>query len=780
MIKYSKYRSNRRTIMPIVHSTTWELLVSDEDLKAEAKRRATAYNEMSVDNRDLASYISKGWEIVKAGKTKTKIRRAKPIGDAFEDEIWTVLYSMGFTTLNKGNTFAVSLSDDNSLSKQIDVIAIDDEVCLFVECKAATVEGTTHDWKKDLTEIDSNYSRLCSEIRKIFPNRKCKYIFATKNYVVGEQDKSRLSMYKIAHFNNNTVLYYQKLANYLGASAKYQLLGSLFANTEIKGMDSRVPAIKGKMGGLEYYTFLIEPEKLLKMGYVLHRTNAHNDYEDLLPSYQRLIKKDRLKAVRQFIADGGYFPNSLIVSIDASRPLRFEPASSAANATAKIGTLYLPQNYQSIYVIDGQHRLYGYTDSPYAATNTIPVVAFENLDKDTQLKLFVEINENQKKVSKGLRNILEIDMFFDSDDSIKSRKALCGYLGKRLGEDERSPWYGRVVIGEDAETSKCCITLDYIKAAFEKTSFFNKYKKDKLVEKGIFDKNDNSETVATFYPFFLRYLSDLREYCSIEWNETNGYITKNNSAVALIRIFDDIVGIALEKNPSLINDYNSLYNECSEYVLALADVINNLDASVRQKISTSKGEKAKEDSYRALQMALHIYYSDFTNDRIDKYYREVYTDHKEQTKAELEIVKDYLVCFTKELFAGEENWMDKHMEEAHQKEFTTRLNNMIIAARRSGGLGKQLDPWEQLTFKDLSRIMQYSTHWSDYFKPKFEQLGIEKNKQEMVFYINSFNELSDKIKNGNSITKPNYDVVHSFYEVITKSDEQDDVNGAVD
>lgn len=78
------------------------------------------------------------------------------------------------------------------------------------------------------------------------------------------------------------IQYYKRLSEQLREATKYQLLGSIFANTEISSLNNIVPAIKGKMGNLDYYTFLIEPETLLKIGYILHRTNANNDYDELL------------------------------------------------------------------------------------------------------------------------------------------------------------------------------------------------------------------------------------------------------------------------------------------------------------------------------------------------------------------------------------------------------------------------------------------------------------------------------------------------------------------
>ena len=56
--------------------------------------------------------------------------------------------------------------------------------------------------------------------------------------------------------------------------------------------------------------------------------------------------------------------------------------------------------------------------------NTIPVVAFVNMAKDKQVELFMEINENQKAVSKNLQNTLNADLLWSSEDKNKQRKAL--------------------------------------------------------------------------------------------------------------------------------------------------------------------------------------------------------------------------------------------------------------------------------------------------------------------------------------------------------------------
>lgn len=751
--------------MPKAKSTTWELLVEGCELDAEAKKRQKRYEEIAVANNQVEDYLSKNWIEKKAGKTKTILVKDKPIGDAYEDQIWSFLYKMGFKIMNASNDFHLSYSPDKEdLTKQIDVIAMDEETCLFIECKAASKEGSKQSWQKEIAEMAYLFPKLCAEIRKKYPNRKCKYIFATNNYVLGEQDKKRLDEEKIYHFDNNTVLYYEKLVSYLGSAAKYQLLGSLFAGQIISNMDNCIPAIKGFMGGITYYSFLIKPSDLLKIGYVLHRTNANNDYEELLPSYQRLIKKDRLKKVREFVDNGGYFPNSLIISVDTKKgkPMQFDLIGKVGGGDSlmQMGMLHLPQTYQSAYIIDGQHRLYGYSDSEYADKNSIPVVAFDNLSNDIQLKLFMEINENQKAVSKALRNILEIDIYFESEDPVLRKKALLGKIAKRLGEDHQSPLNGRVIIGEDAQTAKCCITIDYIKAALDKTTFFNKYKKNgTIIEKGIFDKVDNEITMKTFYPLLLNYLSKIQELCPEEWES---YIAKNNAIVAVIRIFDDIVSIVLEKNSELIGNYEKLLYECDNYILELASTLSELPPEKREAIRNLRGERAKEDAYRTVQMAMHENCSDFTNEGIEKYYVEKYTNYASISVEQAERLKAYLLQITKQNFDGE-NWKVKHMSEDHHTEFDLRIHKKEISNQHQG-INNSIDEWNELNFMDFYKIIYYSTHWKDVYKDAFLQIGFEKTKVDFLMQLKSISEIYEKAKNGKSVTLSEYNQINELSE----------------
>lgn len=292
--------------MASIHETNWEIIVSNDELTKVSTTRLKEFIEISIDNSQIDNYVNSGWKLKKQNKRKSTMYKEKKVGDAFEDEVWSIFYKMGFKHMNKDNTFSVLYSRENNLSKQIDIVAIDDEVCLLIECKESAEYETKRNFQKDINEVPSFYGKVCKEISNKYPNLKFKYIFATKNISVWEQDKNRMKENNIIHFDYSTILYYTALVEHLGSAAKYQLLGQIFSGQKISNLDIQIPAIRGKMGPFIYYSFVIQPEKLLKIAYILHRTNANNDYDDLLPSYQRLIKKERLQSVREFINAGNF------------------------------------------------------------------------------------------------------------------------------------------------------------------------------------------------------------------------------------------------------------------------------------------------------------------------------------------------------------------------------------------------------------------------------------------------------------------------------------------
>jgi DNA sulfur modification protein DndB len=503
-----------------------------------------------------------------------------------------------------------------SQSKQIDVFAKDDETILIVECKSSE-SNKRGDFKKELESYIGIIEGLRKSLLALFPRNKFKFkfILATKNLSISEDDLSRLEKLKGIHLNDENIEYFFQLYTQLGPASRYQFLGNIFEGQEIPEMDNKIPAVRGKMGGHTYYSFATEPENLLKIGYVLHRNKAN---VNMMPTYQRLIKKTRLKLVSEFIENGGYFPNSVVISIDAKN-CNFDPANTQVSSTiSDVGILHLPKKYKSAYIIDGQHRLYGYSNSEFKNKNTIPVVAFVNLSRDEQVQLFMQINENQKAVSKDLRNTLNADLLWTSDNLIDQQKALCSRISIYLGEDRNSPLYGKISIGEDVKT----ITLQLITNALKRSRFLGKVSKNKIEEIGLFYNGDIDLTFDRLKDFIAKGFEYLSSNIVDEWKkETEGLILINRGVYGFILLLSDIVYFLDEQKiiDSKKTPINKIILESRTYIDPIIHFIKDVTIEQREELKKAYGAGGENKYWRTFQKIVRETHKTFNPEGLDEY-----------------------------------------------------------------------------------------------------------------------------------------------------------------
>ena len=749
--------------------TTWEYIVTGDELKRIQREREKTFYTKSIFRSSLADEAEDGWEFLRAFKNpkKVKVKKNKPQDEVFEDMVWIMFADLGFSIMNKDRHFVMAYGPAASQTQQIDVFAVDDETIIFVECKCAqkTKNGI---FKKEIESLGAKMKGLCEEALKKYSGRKCKFIFATKNYHVSREDQERMKQLDIGYFDENTIAYYQELARHLGSCARYQLLGNLFAKQRIEGMENRIPAIKGKMGGHIYYSFSIEPEKLLKIGYVLHRSEANSS---MMPTYQRLIKKSRLTAVRKFINDEhGYFPNSIIISIDSERPLRFDRSEKQVpNAVAELGILYLPQQYRSAFIIDGQHRLYGYSDSSCAMTNSIPVVAFENLDQAEQVRIFMDINENQKSVSKKLRNVLNSDILWNSTKESQRRDALSLRLAQDLGEKSTSPLCGRIDIGEDQTTSLRCVTIECIRKAINAGNFLSKYdRKNILIQSGIFDTNDNEVTLKLLYGFIERCMIYVSNSVPDEWNkgsENNGMLTINNGVGGLIRVLNDIANHLMKRgeiNP-LENTPDFMAKAAEYYLDPVCRFIINVNDDVRSDIRKTYGSNGPVHCWRYFQQAIARERGEFKPDGLAKYWE----DHgKEFNNESIDMMQKIEVAVKKYIKENLKNkYGEKWINEIPQAVYTAANKD---ASKYRYETGEEKDFWDFVSITGCKDTVVFGKNWSEIFAGKFTLPSESKKpggKRAKVEWMILIDKLQQRIIKANfTVAKSEYQMLREVYQ----------------
>jgi DNA sulfur modification protein DndB len=753
-------------------------MIAVKGIPAEVRRRVSPDQFVTVQFKQIAALEEDGWVVDKRNQRTVRMRKPKPHDIAFEDRVWAAFAKLDFFYLNRDRTFTLRYGTATGETQQVDVFAADDEVVLVVECKSSE-DLRTVQFKKEIEAIQGQRPGILKEIKKEFPNHKVKFVLATNNFGVTRQTVERIAEADVIHMDEDVIEYYIGLADHLGRAARYQLLGNLFAGTKIPNLDPEVVAIEAHMGGHKYYSFSIEPERLLKLSYILHRNKANSN---LMPTYQRLIKKARLKGVSQFVEAGGYFPNSLILSLDAGvKGLKFEPFAKHIGDT-RAGILHLPQTFRAAYVIDGQHRLYGYADSTRAASDLIPVVAFTNLERADQVRLFMQINENQQAVPKNLRNTLNADLLYDSKDLRERNRALKLFIAQQLGEDKTSPLYGRILIGENAKTAIRCLTIDAISRGIDRGNFLGSFTKSEVKEFGSFYRGSNDATAPPLIEYLSLGLDHVRQYLETQYklgSAEGGFVFINNGVESLIRILGDIADHVVE-----VNGYNpreqtpeQLFAEASAYIDSLIDFLDSLDPAAGLEYRQLYGSGAGTKYWRRLQQAINTARPDFRPPGLAEYLQseeKQFNDESRDMIAELEVFMKRDI--RKRL---EDEYGATWLKAGVPKKIQVDAGKVAVERNAERDPGHELEPWDCLYIVDFKAIMtQTQDMWKRLFEQRYTRPGDEAKAggwKARSDWIVKLNDLRNEVSHGRTVTAEDHDFLVTLTTWLIKGQADNDL-----
>lgn len=165
-----------------------------------------------------------------------------------------------------------------------------------------------------------------------------------------------------------------------------------------------VQAIKCTQNNYVFYVATLNSKVLKEMCFVSRKK------EEPIKGFQRLLNKKRAKDIANYLdVENGVIPSALILSAQDNAALRYDN---------KTGKLSFEQMTDSLMVIDGQHRLYGLIE----ANNEyeIPVTIFTELNTNSEVKLFIDINTTQKGVPTAL--ILDIKKQAGTETKLEERQ----------------------------------------------------------------------------------------------------------------------------------------------------------------------------------------------------------------------------------------------------------------------------------------------------------------------------------------------------------------------
>lgn len=739
------------------------------DLSTDQKKLLTNVKQKfirkTILKEEISNYEEQGYVVSSKQKSKAIVKKLKPEIELGYYEFVQLFCEMGFKIIPN---LPHSFNDETKDISDFSFIAEDNECILICYYLYSDTKKEISSFEHVLENIKANYGELLKELKKIFTgNKKFKVIICTKNYALSQSDISFIDEQKYFYIDDDRLEYFINLNKHLGNASKYQLLGNLFSGQKIANLDEVIPAIQGKMGGLTYYSFSIEPEKLLKIGYILHRTDANrND----MPTYQRLIKKSRLKQIETFINNGGFFPNSVIISIDTNKKgLTFSLSSLQDEASiSKIGLLKLPQRYKSVYIIDGQHRLYGYANTQYKETNTIPVVAFLDLAKNDQVKLFMEINENQKSVSKNLRTTLNADLLWDSENPTERNTALFSRIAQELGENTDSPLFDRVIIGENNKTDKCCITLDTIRDALDKSGLFNKYKGTEIERLGICDLNNNDKNFDNVFTLLVKAFEYIQQNNVSDWGKTED-INKwvfNISIYGLIRIISDITNIILNTKHYKKNEINSHFEDFKPYLDAIIQGVNNFTEEQRNDLKTTYGGKGRSKYWRTLQGLILIKFPSLVFEGYEKWLKDTSKMFNKEAFSMIGDVETYL----KEDF--KKSLQDKYGEDWQILGVPYQVMKdaqELALKKRYEEPTKKYQDWDCLHLCDYRKIAVYKSNWTDLFEKKYSDPELKSgNKDKKTEWMEKMNRIRNQNDHTYSVSEEEFNFIKKIHNWLIK------------
>lgn len=728
------------------------LLIDFDALKKEHQKRKSPFVTKSIHVADLEEEKAKGWELSrKPGKRKALVQKSKPVSRMLEDRFWSLCRSMGYPAMN-GEAFKIKyLRESGSVgSKQIDVFAKDSETVIVAECKTREVRGRKS-LQKDIHETAFLQKHIANAVRNHFGTEykpKIVWLYVTENIIWSENDINRATEANIRIVTENELQYFEAYIAHLGTAGRYQFLAEFLQGQDIPNLSGiKVPAVKGRLGGETFYSFTISAGHLLKLAFVNH--HALNNPEGR-PAYQRMVDKKRLSSLASFIKSGGYFPTNVLVNLTST--CVFEPLAkgSGGEEEFKFGHLILPNKYKSAWIIDGQHRLFGFSNlSDEFLKQPLFVVAFEKMDTLKEADLFITINHKQKSVPKSLLVALQADLQMGSGDADEALSALASFLIRKISADPSSPLYGRFQIPGVPATEAQLLTVPELQKGIKRSQLIGRVVK-KVRLPGYFSGATDDQTLDRARRCLNGYFKMLEEAAPDKWSlGRTGYILTNPGIRAHVMLLSEVLRNlhGSGKLDPMTASPDQMLAAVETFCLPLFNWLRDasLDA-MEARFARQYGEGGVKEYFYHLCDILSQTHEGFGPEE----YREFKKASKDERQniaklivedltkliSRLVIEKLKAIYGTDELPSGEKKYWELGIADSKIKEDAYKAQQQTKPEKRA--------PKEAyLHLIDFEKIIKQKGNW-EYFKPIFNipRKDVKlKSKEYHLEWLNDFNEV---------------------------------------
>lgn len=326
---------------------------------------------------------------------------------------------------------------------EIDMLFMYENIMLVCE-DTADSEKTRHAMKKQeaFSQIEANRSSFFELLTNEFPQHihlfqeyldseyKIIYLYFTiEDIGFNDEEKNRFNL--IRFISPESVEYLYQMSSCIQKSVRFEVFrflqideGDIGHPSSTAGNQQRINATiispQGSTGlnnGIRVVSFMMKAEDLIKNSYVMRKDN----WEESVFLYQRLIKKERINSIREYILKHETtFFNNIIVSLPDD--VQFFDSNNNSVGLETIGThgaytMEIPDRMNTICIIDGQHRIYAHYESTRKDDNEVRmermrkrlhllvtgIIYPKNMKKNDRTKfesqIFLDINTNAKPVA---------------------------------------------------------------------------------------------------------------------------------------------------------------------------------------------------------------------------------------------------------------------------------------------------------------------------------------------------------------------------------------------
>lgn len=484
------------------------------------------------------SYVSDLYSVSQRIVSRELKERTKPEENQeinFENRLWRVVRELQPTEITIGRDPEISWKD---FPYQPDLFAVFESFVIVAEARYTSSNSYL---LQGLSKLEEAKSVLSSLVRQEFDNKKLFLLFAIKDKQdLNDTLQRRAHNAGIRIVDERDIDYFLKLSKDAGIGIYYQFFAKV-APSLMAVNNEEVLAIKVKEGKRTKYIFSINPHELLERSFVSHR--ELNSPDESILGYQRMIKKSKLKEIAKYIEDYGGFPSPIIVSV---RNEVFDPIShkvSKKHEDIEFGTLRLSAKPATVYIVDGQHRLYGYTRVERNSKHFINVIAYKGLRGSDEGTMFVDINLKQTKVPSQLLWELYPDIL--SPDEETYHKAVISRAVEKIATTGAS----RGKVAHISSGNKGTISFPTLCSEIERVGFVTKGGAGIIGGLAGNDWDAQAKKLSDILDAFFDAIESFRE----DYYDVNKrFFVQNTGIVPLIRILGKICKQIQSEQPGLL------------------------------------------------------------------------------------------------------------------------------------------------------------------------------------------------------------------------------------